>query len=44
VRPPLIARTRAAQETEPMMLYVTALTALAALVYLGYAMIRPERF
>ncbi len=28
----------------PAMLYVTALLTVAALVYLGYAMIRPERF
>jgi K+-transporting ATPase KdpF subunit len=26
------------------MLYVTAVLTLAALIYLGYAMIRPERF
>jgi K+-transporting ATPase KdpF subunit len=28
----------------PVMLIVTAVVAVAALVYLGYAMIRPERF
>jgi K+-transporting ATPase KdpF subunit len=26
------------------MLYVTAIVSVAALIYLGYAMIRPERF
>jgi K+-transporting ATPase KdpF subunit len=28
----------------PWMLYLTALTAVASLVYLIYAMLRPERF
>jgi K+-transporting ATPase KdpF subunit len=28
----------------PAMLYMTAILTVAALVYLGYAMIRPERF
>ena len=28
----------------PVMLYITAVVAVAALFYLGYAMIRPERF
>jgi K+-transporting ATPase KdpF subunit len=28
----------------PMMLYLTAIVTLAALVYLVYAMIRPESF
>jgi K+-transporting ATPase KdpF subunit len=40
VRPALIRRSR----REDTMLYLTAALTVAGLIYLGYAMIRPERF
>ena len=41
---PLLAAADAAPGGSPFMLYLTAAVAVAALGYLTYAMIRPERF
>ncbi|MHC5543630.1 potassium-transporting ATPase subunit F [Singulisphaera rosea] len=38
------AATTPAPGGSPAMLYLTAILTVAALFYLGYAMIRPERF
>jgi hypothetical protein len=32
------------ERREPRMIYLTGLLTVAALIYLGYVMIRPERF
>lgn len=40
----LLAAETAPAAGSPFMLYLTAAVTVAALFYLGYAMIRPERF